>query len=203
MPKFFSPRVWWAVGSVALILAVASMTMLAACSLSAPGSSAAANSSLSWNPFDRYGLLASDSAHYHSHRYLTASPNGNSGGSYATDAFLERGSSPRTATTTTLASSTTSIVDGDSATFTAKVTPASGSGTPTGTVTFLDDTAKLGSVTLNGSGVATLTTTALPIGTDAITAAYGGDQNFAASTSATVAVSVAGLGGLPASVIIK
>ncbi len=203
VPKYFSPRVWSAVGSVAFILAVASMAMLAAWSLSAPGSSAAANSSLSSTVFERYGSLASDSAHYHSHRYLTASTNGNSGGPYAIDAFLEQGSSPRAASTTTLASSTTSIVDGDSVTFTAKVTPSSGSGTPTGTVTFSDDTAKLGSVTLNGSGAATLTTTALPIGTDAIIAAYSGDHNFVASTSATVAVSVAGLGGLPASVIIK
>ncbi|MGA9884723.1 MAG: Ig-like domain-containing protein [Candidatus Acidiferrales bacterium] len=161
------------------------------------------NRSLPQIVFDSDGSLAWNPANYYSHRHLAASANGDNGGSYVIVTFQEGGTSRRTATSTTLASSTTSIVDGDSVTFTASVTPASGTGTPTGTVTFRDDTAKLGSVTLNGSGVATLTTTVLPIGTDAIIAAYSGDQNFAASTSAAVAVSVAGLGGLPASVIIK
>jgi hypothetical protein len=43
---------------------------------------------------------------------------------------------------------------------------------------------------LNSSGVATITTTALPIGSDSITAAYAGDSNFGVSSSAAVTVTV-------------
>ena len=44
----------------------------------------------------------------------------------------------------------------------------------------------LGTGTLNSSDQATFTTSSLPIGTDAITAVYGGDLNFNGSTSNTV-----------------
>lgn len=182
MSKYFLPRIWLAVGFAVLILAVALTLMLGGGWLWGSGSYASAN-----------GLVG----------HLVTSNSGDNGGSYRLSAFLEEGTSQRTATTTTLASSSTSIVNEDSVTFTASVKPASGTGTPTGTVTFLDDTTKLDSATLNGSGVATFTTTALPIGTHAITAAYSGDHNFAASTSDVVAVSVSGMGGLPASVIIR
>ena len=61
---------------------------------------------------------------------------------------------------------------------------APGSGTPTGTVTFKDGAATLGTGPLNGSGQATFTTSSLGIGPHSITAAYGGDANFLASVSA-------------------
>ena len=61
------------------------------------------------------------------------------------------------ATTTTLASSANPSAFGQAVTFTATVTPASGGGTPTGTVTFKDGMTTLGTATLNG-GVATFTT---------------------------------------------
>jgi len=64
-------------------------------------------------------------------------------------------------------------------------------GTPTGTVTFLDGVTTLGTVTLNGSGVATLTTTALTVGPHLITASYSGSGNFFAS-SGTVLQTVVG-----------
>ena len=95
------------------------------------------------------------------------------------------------ATTTTLQASSASITAGQSVTFTATVAGSSGStGVPTGTVTFLNGTTTLGTGTLNGSGVATYTTMALGAGTNSITAAYGGDSNFAASTSTAVTVTV-------------
>ena len=67
-----------------------------------------------------------------------------------------------------------------------------GSGTPTGTVTFLDGSTVLGTGTLNGSGVATYTTGAftLSVGSHSITAVYGADGNYSASTSGTLSETV-------------
>jgi Big-like domain-containing protein len=106
--------------------------------------------------------------------------------------FSSGGSSTSpTGTTTTLTVSATAISSGQSETFTATVTPASGTVTPAGTVTFTDGATALGTTGLNGSGVATLTTTALTAsGSHSITAGYSGNSNFTASTSAPVAVSV-------------
>ncbi len=84
-------------------------------------------------------------------------------------------------TTTTLATPTT-ITYGNQATFTANVT--STLGIPTGLVTFKDGTNPLGNGTLNSSGIATFTTTALlTAGTHSITAVYNGDYGFTGSTS--------------------
>jgi hypothetical protein len=83
--------------------------------------------------------------------------------------------------TTVLATSSASSVFGQSVTFTATVTGSGG--TPTGTITFKDGTTSLGTGTLNGSGVATLSTSALTVGTHSIKAEYGGDANFAGSAS--------------------
>jgi hypothetical protein len=95
------------------------------------------------------------------------------------------------ATTTTLSASPgTTVSAGTSVTLTATVAPAAGSGTPTGTVTFHNGSTTLGTGTLNSSGMATLATTALPIGSNTITAAYSGDSSFAASTSAGTAITV-------------
>jgi hypothetical protein len=65
---------------------------------------------------------------------------------------------------------------------TLSVTIASGAGTPTGTVTFLDGSTPLGTGTLSG-GVVTLTTSSLAVGAHSVTAAYSGDANFLATTS--------------------
>src|SRR5207302_9338205 len=70
---------------------------------------------------------------------------------------------------------------GPAVTFTATVT-SSATGTPTGTVTFQDGASALGTGTLSG-GTATFTTSGLTAGTHSITAIYGGDANFAGSTS--------------------
>jgi hypothetical protein len=91
-------------------------------------------------------------------------------------------------TTTTVVSSAPNPSDyGQKVTFTAAVTAiVSGSGIPTGIVTFFDGTRKLGTAVVNGTtGQATYTTTALALtaGSNSITASYGGNTNFAASTS--------------------
>ena len=66
----------------------------------------------------------------------------------------------------------------------------SGSGTPTGTVTFLDGMTSLGTGTLNSSGVATFSTTSLAAGAHSLTASYGGDTTFSSSTSTAVSLTV-------------
>ncbi len=72
---------------------------------------------------------------------------------------------------------------GENVTLTAQVAPVSpGMGTPTGSVAFMDGTAKLGTAPLISSA-ATFSTTALALGTHSITAVYSGDADFIASTT--------------------
>ncbi|KJY40556.1 hypothetical protein VR41_14890, partial [Streptomyces sp. NRRL B-1568] len=59
---------------------------------------------------------------------------------------------------------------------------APGVGTPTGTVSFFDGAALLGSAPLVG-GVATLSVSTLSVGSHPLTAVYGGDTNFVSSIS--------------------
>lgn len=85
-----------------------------------------------------------------------------------------------TSTITTLTSAPDASTFGQPVTITATVS-ASG-GTPSGTVLFFDNGTLLGSPSL-ASGKATLTTSALLVGTHPITGTYSGDSSFAASTS--------------------
>ncbi len=87
-------------------------------------------------------------------------------------------------TTTLLTSSANPSAYGQPITFTATVTSAGP--TPTGTVTFKNGSAPLGTASLNPQGSATFTTLTLAAGTYAITAAYSGDTSSAKSTSATL-----------------
>ena len=93
-------------------------------------------------------------------------------------------------TATSLSASPANTSAGTNVTLNATVAPSAGNGTPTGTVTFMNGSAKLGSGTLNSSGVATLTTTAIPVGNHSVTAVYSGDSSFAASTSPAVSVNI-------------
>ena len=97
-------------------------------------------------------------------------------------------------------------MSGQAVTFTATVTVTGGaagtsgaSGSPTGTVSFMDGKSLLGTAPVGAGGAASFTTTGLSVGGHTITAVYGGDANFAASTSAplaqTVAPKLATLGG--------
>ncbi len=95
------------------------------------------------------------------------------------------------ATQTTLTSSPNPSTFGQSVSFTATVTPDSG--TAVGSVTFLDGSTSLGNVAVSG-GMAIFTTSALSIATHAITAVYGGNTEFAASTSSVLNQNVIGNG---------
>ena len=95
----------------------------------------------------------------------------------------------KAASSTSVASSNNPSISGTAVTFTATVT-SSATGTPTGTVTFQDGASALGTGTLSG-GTATFTTSGLTAGTHSITAIYGGDANFAGSTSPVLTQTVA------------
>jgi len=97
---------------------------------------------------------------------------------------------PKINTSTSVSASASQITAGAGATFSARVAPASGSGTPSGTVLFLDGGAQIGSATL-AAGTAQFTTTSLAAGSHSVTASYPGDANYSASTSAATTVTVA------------
>ena len=97
----------------------------------------------------------------------------------------------KAATKTIVTTSATPVVHGVPVTFTATVTVvAPGTGTPTGTVTFLNGVTVLGAAGLDATGQASLTTDALVAGARSITARYGGDASFTTSTSAALAETV-------------
>lgn len=89
-----------------------------------------------------------------------------------------------TGTATVVASSSDSTVFGEPFTLTAEVTADAPGVTPTGMVKFKDGETVLGTGVLNGSGKATLAVSDLAAGTHGITAEYGGNAGYAASTSA-------------------
>src|SRR5262249_15373847 len=109
---------------------------------------------------------------------------------YGGDTNFSSSTSPLITQTVTRFNSATTVMSslnpstfGQAVTFTATVSAATqGSGTPTGTVTFLDGTTTLGAATLN-AGSASFTTSMLTGGSHNITASYAGDSNFNASTS--------------------
>lgn len=77
---------------------------------------------------------------------------------------------------------------GQAVTFTASVTGSSG--TPTGTITFLDGTNAICSNVAIASGSATCATAALTAGAHSITARYSGNSAYASASSATVTQTV-------------
>ena len=85
------------------------------------------------------------------------------------------------ATSLAVSSSANPSVFGQAVTLTATVSASSGSGVPTGTVTFSDGANTLGAVPLNSSGAATLTASSLAIAAHPIAVAYSGDNGFFAS----------------------
>ena len=116
---------------------------------------------------------------------ITAAYNGNSTFAISTSAALTQTVNQDHTSTVVTASADPSVY-GHSVTFTATVSAASpGSGTPTGSVTFMDGLTALGSATLSG-GKASFKTSSLAAGSQAITAVYGGDGNFITSKSAAL-----------------
>jgi hypothetical protein len=97
------------------------------------------------------------------------------------------------ATTTVVTSHENPSVYGQKVWFTATVTPVvTGSSKPSGTVTFMDGTTVLASVSLNSQETASYTTTAfaLAVGGNSITATYAGNSDYAASTSTPLSQTV-------------
>jgi Bacterial Ig-like domain (group 3)/Beta-propeller repeat len=129
-------------------------------------------------------------------------------GGGTSDAFVAK-ITIHTPTTTTLSVAPTSASAGTAINFTSTVVEVGGSSVPTGTVSFKDGTMTLGSMTLNGTGIAVYTTSTLAVGAHSITAAYGGDAANGASTSTAAGVTVTAvpapvvtIGVLPASIIL-
>jgi uncharacterized repeat protein (TIGR01451 family) len=119
----------------------------------------------------------------------TFTANGTAGGPYNVVAGIGAGqptaifalTNNKAATTTAVTSSPNPSNLNQTVTFTATVSSAAG--VPTGTVQFKDGGTNLGPPqALNGSGVATFSTSSLVAGVHAITAEYSGDGNFLAST---------------------
>ncbi len=105
------------------------------------------------------------------------------------------------ATTATVQSSASSINLGASVTLNALVSTNVTGTPPTGTVTFFSGGTPLGApVTVTGGtnsqgmaqATASLMTTALPAGSDSVTAAYSGDATYSSSTSPAIVINVAG-----------
>jgi hypothetical protein len=95
--------------------------------------------------------------------------------------YIVRRSVPVYVKTTTVAIAAVPGAAAGAFTLTASVSPE----TATGTVTFMDGATSVGTATLaQGSG--TLDVTGLAAGTHQLSAVYGGDAFFAASSSATV-----------------
>jgi hypothetical protein len=86
-----------------------------------------------------------------------------------------------TQTVSKASTATTVQVSGNTVTATVKPV-APGAGTPTGTVTFTVNGATAGTAPVGTGGVATLTVTSTDVGQHAVSATYGGDTNFSAST---------------------
>jgi len=117
---------------------------------------------------------------------ITATYNGDTNFSGSTSGTLAQIVNQGT-TTTIIGTSGTPSTYGSSVTFTATVADVSGSGIPTGTVTFMDGVATLGSGTLNGGGVATFSITTLAVAVShSISAVYNGDANLTGSTSSSI-----------------
>jgi hypothetical protein len=83
-------------------------------------------------------------------------------------------------TTTGLSAPVSKSYPNQTVTFTATVT-SNTTGVPTGTVTFMNGAISLSTVSVNGSGVASLSV-ALPLGQNSVAAVYSGDPNFNGST---------------------
>ena len=88
-----------------------------------------------------------------------------------------------TSTTTSLATSINPASAGQPVTLTATVTPGTGTAVPGGLVAFTDGSALLGVATLDSTGKAALTTSALAAGLHPITAYYIGAGGFESSKS--------------------
>jgi len=134
---------------------------------------------------------------------LTASSSGLPIGTYSVTAvyggdatYAAATSAPLTLTvkygsSVTVTAAPATVVAGGTVKLTGTSKASSGSGTPTGTLSFYANSTFIGSASLAaGIGVLNLTTTGFPAGTYSVTAVYSGDSNYATSTSPAVTVTV-------------
>ena len=123
---------------------------------------------------------------------LTASFGG--GSSYLASASSAKTltvTAPLTASSIALTASSASVTQGLPVELIATVTGASGTTVATGNVNFMNGSTSLGTAAVNSMGVAQFTSTALPVGTDSITADYSGDTTYAGSNSNASPIAVA------------
>jgi hypothetical protein len=96
---------------------------------------------------------------------------------------------PPISTSTALSVTPTEPILGGATSFSAKVTPMSGTGVPTGTVTFSAGSARLGTSPLT-AGSARFTSKLLPLGSQAVIAIYNGDSAYSSSSSEVTMLNV-------------
>jgi hypothetical protein len=120
---------------------------------------------------------------------LTAVYNGNAGYSSSTSTSVAQQVN-QNVSTGTLTSSLNPSLSGQSVTFTAAISATVGSAVPTGQVQFKDGLTVLSTQTLNASGVATYITSTLSPGSHSLIVAYGGDTNFTATNTSSLAQTV-------------
>lgn len=114
-------------------------------------------------------------------------------GTYAASSATSSIEVTQAASQLALTASATQAPIGGSVILTATAT--SSSGMPTGTVKFLSGGTTLGTGTLNAQGIATLSLTTLPMGSNSIAAAYPGDTNFSGSQAQLTGAIVVGTPG--------
>src|SRR5882757_5204956 len=147
------------------------------------GTGSQTNGSSRWGDYSGMSVdPADDCTFWYTNEYLTTNGSFNWKTRIGSFKFTSCGRPGSSLSATTLISSLNPSALGQAVTFTAMVKSASGTGTPTGTVTFNDGATVLGPGTLSG-GTATFITSGLAGGVHSITAVYGGDANFAGSTS--------------------
>ena len=120
---------------------------------------------------------------------LTAQYAGDTNNAPGTSNAVDEGVLQATNSTTLSTTNATPTV-GESITLTATVTTTAGT-QPTGVVNFTDNGSPLGSASLNGSGVAALTTNLLTPGPHSIAANYNGDTDNASGNSSSLTETVA------------
>ncbi len=130
---------------------------------------------------------------------ITAVYGGTQNSGASTSAVLSEVIQAATASTMTmLASNLNPAVSGQNVILTATVVKLTQQVTqPTGTVTFLDGGAVLGTGTLDGAGLTTLQTSSLGVGTHLLTASYAGDAATSSSTSGVLTQVVTSSQGTP------
>lgn len=118
-------------------------------------------------------------------------PSSGVNGWYSSNGTFKTPAASCEASTTTLTVSPTSIAAGSAATVKIAVAPGTGlAGTPSGSVALVASNSSTPLVTYTLSTGAVNTTAILPAGNYTISAKYAGDLNFAASSSAAIAVTV-------------